>query len=56
MGGPTLLSLFAASEIGGSAPVDILKPTGGEVLPNGGSALSVDPGAVHAAVSKLMNG
>ncbi|HEY2159745.1 MAG TPA: LCP family protein [Solirubrobacteraceae bacterium] len=56
MGGLTLLSLFAASEIGGSAPVQVLKPTGGEVLPGGGSALTVDPGAVHAAVGKLENG
>jgi LCP family protein required for cell wall assembly len=56
MGGPTLLSLFAASEIGGNAPVDILKPTGGQVLPNGGAALTVSPGAVHAAVAKLLNG
>ena len=56
MGGLTLLSLFAASEIGGSAPVQVLKPTGGEVLPNGGDALTVSPGAVHAAVGKLLNG
>jgi LCP family protein required for cell wall assembly len=56
MGGPTLLTLFAASEIGGSAPVQVLKPTGGEVLPNGGDALTVAPGAVHAAVGKLENG
>jgi LCP family protein required for cell wall assembly len=56
MGGPTLLSLFAASEIGGSAPVDILKPTGGRVLPGYGDALTVTPGAVHAAVDKLING
>ena len=56
MGGLTLLSLFAASEIGGSAPVQVLKPTGGEVLPNGGDALTVNPGAVHAAVNKLQNG
>ena len=33
MGGPTLLSLFIASELGGSAPVQILKPTGAEQLP-----------------------
>src|SRR5947209_8803840 len=56
MGGLTLLSLFAASEIGGSAPVQVLKPTGGEALPNAGAALTVDPGAVHAAVGKLENG
>lgn len=56
MGGPTLLSLFAASEMGGSAPVDVLKPTGGEYLPGYGDALTVTPSVVHAAVSKLMNG
>jgi LCP family protein required for cell wall assembly len=56
MGGPTLLSLFAASELGGSAPVDVLKPTGGEYLPGYGDALTVTPAVVHAAVSKLMNG
>jgi LCP family protein required for cell wall assembly len=56
MGGPTLLTLFAASEIGGSAPVNVLKPTGGEYLPGYGSALTVSPQAVQAAVSKLMNG
>ena len=56
MGGLTLLSLFAGSEIGGSAPVDVLKPTGAEVLPGGGDALTVTPSAVHRAVNKLMNG
>jgi LCP family protein required for cell wall assembly len=56
MGGLTLLGLFAASEIGGSAPVQILKPTGSEVLPNGGDALTVTPQAIRAAVAKLMNG
>jgi LCP family protein required for cell wall assembly len=56
MGGFTLLGLFAASEIGGSAPVQILKPTGSEVLPSGGDALTVTPQAVHAAVRKLLNG
>ncbi|MBV9607135.1 MAG: LCP family protein [Solirubrobacterales bacterium] len=56
MGGPTLLSLFVASELGGSAPVQILKPTGAEALPGYGDALTVTPQAVHAAVSKLING
>jgi LCP family protein required for cell wall assembly len=56
MGGPTLLSLFIASEIGGSAPTQILKPTGSETLPNGGSALVASPADVHRAVAKLMNG
>ncbi|HEY1522497.1 MAG TPA: LCP family protein [Solirubrobacteraceae bacterium] len=56
MGGFSLMSLFFGSEIGGSAPIDVLKPTGSEVLPNGGDALTVTPGAVHSAVNKLMNG
>jgi LCP family protein required for cell wall assembly len=56
MGGFTLLSLFAASEIGGSAPVRILQPSGSTTLPDGESALTVSPGEVHRAVSKLING
>jgi LCP family protein required for cell wall assembly len=51
MGGPTLLSLFMASEIGGSAPVDVLP-----VTPAGGSNLAASSSAVHDAVAKLMNG
>jgi LCP family protein required for cell wall assembly len=56
MGGPTLLTLFLASEIGGSAPVQVLKPTGATTLSDGESALTVDPGQVHRAVARLMNG
>jgi LCP family protein required for cell wall assembly len=51
MGGLTLLSLFAASEIGGSSPPTVL-PTS----PAGGSDLQASPSAVHAAVGKLLNG
>lgn len=56
MGGFTLLSLFAAAEIGGSAPTRILKPTGSEVLPDGEDALVASPGDISHAVAKLMNG
>jgi LCP family protein required for cell wall assembly len=56
MGGFTLLSLFAASEIGGSAPVNVLKPTGAQTLPDGSSALTVSPGELQNAVTKLMKG
>jgi len=56
MSGLTLLSLFAASEIGGSAPTQVLQPSGSEVLPGGGDALTVSPSAVHNAVSKLVSG
>jgi LCP family protein required for cell wall assembly len=56
MGGFTLLSLFAASEIGGSAPVNVLEPSGSTTLPDGESALTVTPAAVQRAVAKLLNG
>ncbi len=56
MGGPTLLSLFIASELGGSAPPTVLKPTGGVSLPGYGDALVVPRSAVHAAVTQLLNG
>jgi LCP family protein required for cell wall assembly len=56
MGGFTLLSLFTAAEMGGSAPTQILKPTGAQTLPDGSSGLTVTPGQVHRQVGKLMNG
>ncbi len=56
MGGPTLLSLFAAAEMGGSAPSRILTPTGSTTLPDGESALVASPSDVRRAVSRLMNG
>ena len=56
MGGFTLLQLFAASEIGGSAPPDILKPSGSADVSGVGSSLIASPSDVHRAVSKLMNG
>jgi anionic cell wall polymer biosynthesis LytR-Cps2A-Psr (LCP) family protein len=56
MGGFTMLSLFAAAELGGSAPTQILKPTGSETLPDGEDALVASPADVHRAVAKLMNG
>jgi LCP family protein required for cell wall assembly len=56
MGGPTMLSLFAAAEIGGSAAVDVLKPTGSQTLPDGEDGLTITPGSVHRSVNKLMNG
>jgi hypothetical protein len=56
VGGPTLLSLFVASETGGSAPTQILKPTGSTVLSDGEDALTVTPAAVHRDVAKLING
>jgi LCP family protein required for cell wall assembly len=51
MGGLTLLSLFGASEMGGSAPAAVLPTT-----PAGGSDLAASPSVVQSAVNKLMNG
>jgi LCP family protein required for cell wall assembly len=56
MGPFTLMGLFVASEIGGSAPVTILGPTTGVVSPTFGDVLEVSPSAVHAAVRKLLGG
>jgi LCP family protein required for cell wall assembly len=56
MGGFTLLSLFAASELGGNPQPNVLKPSGATTLPDGESALTVTPGDVQSAVAKLMNG
>ncbi|MFZ0092131.1 MAG: LCP family protein [Solirubrobacteraceae bacterium] len=56
MGGFTLLGLFAAAELGGSAPPQILKPTGAASVPGVGDALVATPSDVHHAVNRLMNG
>ena len=56
MGGPTLMSLFVASELGGSAPTAVLKPSGFVTLPDGESALTVAPSEVQSAVNTLVNG
>ncbi len=56
MGGFTLMSMFVASELGGSAPVQILKPTGATVAPGVGDALTVTPQAVQQDIAKFING
>jgi LCP family protein required for cell wall assembly len=56
MGGLTLMSMFAAAQLGGSAPVQILEPTGSESVPGVGDSLTVTPQAVQHAVAKLVNG
>jgi LCP family protein required for cell wall assembly len=56
MGPLTLMSLFVASEIGGSAPVHILPHSGFETLPDGGSAVVVTPSQVSSAVRQLVGG
>jgi LCP family protein required for cell wall assembly len=55
MGGFTLMQLFVAAEIGGSAPTDILKPTGSSVI-DGQDALVASAADVRKHVAKLMTG
>ncbi len=56
MGGLTLLTLFAAAELGGSAPTRILTPTSAAYVPGVGDSLIASPSDVRRAVSTLMNG
>jgi LCP family protein required for cell wall assembly len=56
MGGFTLLQLFAAAELGGSAPTQILKPDGSTYVPGVGDSLTASQSDVRRAVTKLMNG
>jgi len=53
MGGPTLLTLFAAAELGGSAPTQILQQNH---LPLPDVQSSSGQTAIHRAVSRLLNG
>jgi LCP family protein required for cell wall assembly len=55
MGGFTLMQLFVAAEIGGSAPTDILKPTEASVI-DGQDALVATSADVRRHVNKLMTG
>jgi LCP family protein required for cell wall assembly len=54
MGGLSLMQLFLASEIGGSAPVNLLSETGSTY--NGEDVLIPNQGNVHRQVQKLMTG
>ncbi|HEY4280621.1 MAG TPA: LCP family protein [Conexibacter sp.] len=56
MGGPTLLGFFAASAVGGTPPVRVLRPTGAITLPDGEDGLSVSDASKEAAVKKFMAG
>lgn len=51
MGGPTLLTLFTASELGGSAPVKVLKTT-----PGPGTGLVAPTATKQRQVNQLMKG
>ncbi len=54
MGGLTLMQMFIASEIGGSAPVSLLSERAGTY--NGQDVLVPNTGNVHAQVQRLLTG
>ncbi len=56
MSGPTLLQLFGALAIGGSAPTRQLLPSGNYVLPDGEDGLSVSAAEKQHAVAQFLNG
>jgi LCP family protein required for cell wall assembly len=55
MGGFTLMQLFVAAELGGSAPTDILKPSQYTTI-DGQDAIVATPADVRKHVRKLMTG
>jgi LCP family protein required for cell wall assembly len=55
MGGPTLLGFFAAAAAGGSPPVEVLRPSDFETLPDGGSGLLVSDADKQAAVRRFLD-
>ena len=56
MAGPTLLGVVAASMTGGAAKQQVLKPSGGTTLPDGGAGLVVDDSTRAAAVERFLRG
>jgi len=56
MGGATLLGFFAAAATGGSPPLEVLRPSAFETLPDGGSGLVVSDADKQAAVQRFLGG
>jgi LCP family protein required for cell wall assembly len=56
MAGPTLLGVGAALGTSGAADPRVLRPTGGEQLPDGGLALTVSDAARQRAVRRFIDG
>lgn len=56
MAGPTLLGVAAALGTTGAADPRVLKPSGGEVVADGGSALTVSDDARRRAVQRFLDG
>jgi LCP family protein required for cell wall assembly len=56
MSGPTLLGLIGAEMIGGNGKKLVLKPSSGEVLPDGGQGLIVDDAVKQQTVEEFLKG
>ena len=56
MSGPTLLGLIGAELIGGDSKKELLTPSGGVTLPDGGAGLTVSDADKERAVQKLLEG
>ena len=56
MSGPTLLGLIGAELIGGDSKKDVLEPSGGVTLPDGGAGLTVDDAEKQRAVEQFLKG
>jgi hypothetical protein len=56
MGGPTLIALFSALEIGGSPSPRVLTPDASVTLPDGSVGLSVSDAERRSAVARFLNG
>ena len=55
MAGPSQIGLALAMATSGTAKTRVLRPTGGERLPDGGAGLTVDPARVQAAVARFLD-
>jgi hypothetical protein len=54
MSGPTLLGVVGAELSAGTARPNVLKPSGGVTLPNGGQGLTVDEATKQRAVDRFL--
>jgi LCP family protein required for cell wall assembly len=54
MGGPTLLALFAALQLGGTPAPRVLKPSGVTTTPGGGSGLTVSDDEKRSEVQRFL--
>lgn len=56
MGGPSLLGYAVGNVLSGSPPTRVLKPSGGETLPDGGAGLVVSDAERQAEVRRFLRG